>query len=373
MKKLLLPVVLILMVTAGCLYAPPQAKTPPTAYIDLISPRNTTCGQTVSFKGHGIDPDGTIGAYNWRSSIDGDLSTEPSFSTSTLSPGTHSIWFRVQDNDGQWSNEVMGSVVVAAVGATKPVINSFTASPASITPGGSVTLRWDVTGCTNVTIDQAIGAVSLIGTRLVSPSNTTTYTLTATNEVGTSVASVQVVVGEAPVTKVDLYSIAAEDGQVRKDGLVSSEPLVGDTKAGMTIQAFFSFDLSSIPKGATITSASVYVPAVDTFGSPFEMLGRLYMYECRYTQLKASDFASGPLLPGALYSSISYYNDPISAPQLLDAVRARFDEGGSRFQIRLQFEKQQAIRTGTPMTLNDLADYIVFSPDRTVLTIEYQY
>jgi hypothetical protein len=372
MKKLLLPVVLIMLVAAGCLSAPP-AKIQPTAFIDLISPRNATCGQTVSFKGHGIDPDGAIGAYNWRSSIDGDLSTADSFSTSTLSPGTHSIWFKVQDNDGQWSNEVMGSVVVAAVGATRPVINSFTVSPASITPGQSATLRWDVTGCTNVTIDQSIGAVSLNGTRLVSPDKTTTYTLNAVNEIGTSAATVQIIVGETPVTKVDLYSIAAEDGQVRKDGYVGSAPIVGDTKSGMTIQAFFSFDLSSIPEGATIKSVSLYLPAADAFGSPFEVLGRLYMYECRYTQLKPSDFASGPALPGALYSSNSFYEDSISSPQLFDAVQSRFDEGSNRFQIRLQFEKTQAYRTGTYGTMNDLADYIAFSPERTLLTIEYQY
>jgi hypothetical protein len=174
MKKLLLPVVLVLLVAAGCLNAPPEAKTPPTAYIDSISPVNAVCGETVNFKGHGIDPDGTIGAYDWRSSRDGDLSTAQNFSTSTLSPGTHTIWFRVQDNDGQWSSEVMGNVVVAAVGATKPVINSFTASPASIAPGGSSTLRWDVTGCTNVSINQAVGPVSLNGTRVVITTKTTT-------------------------------------------------------------------------------------------------------------------------------------------------------------------------------------------------------
>jgi hypothetical protein len=190
MKKLLVPVILILVATAGCFYATQtQTKTPPTAYIDSVSPVNATCSETVSFKGHGIDPDGTVGAYNWRSSRDGDLSTEASFSTSTLSTGTHTIWFKVQDNDGQWSPEVSASVIVAAVGETKPVINSFTANPAAIDPGGSSTLSWDVSGCTNVSIDRAIGSVGLTGTRLVSPKETTKYTLTAVNELGRTTAS----------------------------------------------------------------------------------------------------------------------------------------------------------------------------------------
>jgi hypothetical protein len=371
MKKLLLPVVLIMLVAAGCLSAPP-AKIQPTAFIDLISPRNATCGQTVSFKGHGIDPDGAIGAYNWRSSIDGDLSTADSFSTSTLSPGTHSIWFKVQDNDGQWSNEVMGSVVVAAVGATRPVINSFTVSPASITPGQSATLRWDVTGCTNVTIDQAIGAVSLSGTRLVSPDKTTTYTLNAVNEIGTSAATVQIIVGETPVTKVDLYSIAAEGGQVRRDGTVSQEPLVGDTASGTLIQAFFSFDISSIPQGAIIESATLDLGTSDSFGQPFSALGKLNIYDCRYTQLSASDYVAGTL-PGALYSVSYLITEPINSNQMINAIQAKVDEGSNRFQIRLQFDKLQIYRASMPNTYMNLADYIAFSPERTLLTIEYQY
>jgi hypothetical protein len=373
MKKLLLPVVLVLLIAAGCLSAP-AAKIQPTAYIDYISPHNATCGQTISFKGHGIDPDGTIGAYNWRSSVDGDLSTADSFSTSTLSPGTHSIWFKVQDNDGQWSNEVMDSVVVAAVGATRPVINSFTASPASITPGGSATLRWDVTGCTNVTIDQAIGTVSLNGTRLLSPAKTTTYTLTATNEIGTSVATVQIVVGEALATKVELYSLAAEDGQVRRDGYISSDPVVGDTASGTILQAFLSFDVSAIPDGSTIKSASLDLGTSDIFGDPFNMLGRLFVYPCKYSQLSTKDYAIGPALSGSIYTFISTPTEPFTSNLLNDAIQSRLNDGSNRFQVRLQFEKTQMYpRSSSPKTYNDLADYIAFSPTRAKLTIEYQY
>jgi hypothetical protein len=373
MKKLLWPVVLILMVTAGCLYAPPAAKIQPTAYIDLISPRNATCGQTVSFKGHGIDPDGTIGAYNWRSSIDGDLSTADSFSTSTLSPGTHSIWFKVQDNDGQWSNEVMGNVVVATVGATKPVINSFTASPASITPGGSATLRWEVAGCTNVTIDQAVGPVSLSGTRVVIPTKTTTYTLTAINDVGSTVATVQVIVAEKPATKVELNSIASEDGQVRRDGYVSEVPIVGDTQSGTAVQAFLSFDASMIPSGATVKSVSLNLFISDYYGQPFSVLGRLYIYQCKYTNLKASDFAGGMVMPGALYSTNLLPTQSISTDMMASALQTNIDEGDNRFQIRLQFEKQQIYRGSSATSYNDLADYIGLNPEQTTLTVEYQY
>jgi len=78
---------------------------PPTAYIDSISPDPAIKGQTVFFSGHGYDSDGSIVAYEWRSSIDGFLSSLNSFSTSALSVGTHTIYFKVKDDKGLWSEE----------------------------------------------------------------------------------------------------------------------------------------------------------------------------------------------------------------------------------------------------------------------------
>ena len=85
---------------------------PPIAHIDSITPNPATEGKTVTFTGHGTDTDGTIVAYNWRSSKDGQLSTLASFSTSSLSVGTHTIYFKVQDNNGAWSSEVSDTLVI---------------------------------------------------------------------------------------------------------------------------------------------------------------------------------------------------------------------------------------------------------------------
>ena len=85
---------------------------PPTAYIDSISPNPTTRGDTISFSGHGSDPDGSVAAYKWRSSIDGSISTSASFTISTLAVGTHTVYFSVQDNSGSWSNEATAIVTV---------------------------------------------------------------------------------------------------------------------------------------------------------------------------------------------------------------------------------------------------------------------
>jgi len=75
-----------------------------------------------------------------------------------------------------------------------PVVTSFSASPASIEPGGSSTLSWTVNGARSVSMDNGIGNVAVKGTRAVTPSVTTIYSLTATNAAGSTTASTQVVV-----------------------------------------------------------------------------------------------------------------------------------------------------------------------------------
>ena len=65
-----------------------------------------------------------------------------------------------------------------------PTIAYFNANPTSIMLGSSSTLSWSTTNATNITIDHGVGTVSATGTKEVSPSETTTYTLTATNSDG---------------------------------------------------------------------------------------------------------------------------------------------------------------------------------------------
>jgi hypothetical protein len=97
----------------------PPVNQLPAATIDSITPNLAAVGTKVSFTGHGTDSDGTIIAYHWRSSIDGDLSTTDTFDTSLLSIGTHFIFFKVQDDKGAWSPEVSRAVEI--VMALEPV------------------------------------------------------------------------------------------------------------------------------------------------------------------------------------------------------------------------------------------------------------
>lgn len=82
---------------------------------------------------------------------------------------------------------------------TKPVVAEFSAEPSNIERGQSAVLRWTVTGANNVAINQGIGTVQASGNRRVLPSDTTSYTLTATGVGGETTATATVTVsGPAP-------------------------------------------------------------------------------------------------------------------------------------------------------------------------------
>ncbi len=74
-----------------------------------------------------------------------------------------------------------------------PTISSFTATPMSISSGSSTSLAWTVTGASYLIISPAVGPVR--GTSVnVSPTQTTQYTLYATNQYGRTTATVTVTV-----------------------------------------------------------------------------------------------------------------------------------------------------------------------------------
>lgn len=78
-----------------------------------------------------------------------------------------------------------------------PSIGSFDADPDAIGKGESSSLTWSVSGASKVSIEPGIGTVGLTGSQSISPDETTTYTLTATNEFGSTDATKVVLVRES--------------------------------------------------------------------------------------------------------------------------------------------------------------------------------
>ena len=113
-------------------------------------------------------------------------------------------------------------VVVSTSGSTPtpaPTVDSFTASPSTITEGESATLSWQTTNATSVTIKDGNGNTvysgsSVDGSTTVSPASTTTYTLTASGDGGTANASVTVTVNAAPTPAPTVDSFTANPSTI---------------------------------------------------------------------------------------------------------------------------------------------------------------
>lgn len=73
-------------------------------------------------------------------------------------------------------------------------ITSFNVEPSIIYQGDTANLSWVVISAQTVTIDNGIGNVANNGKRIIQPSETTTYTLTAINGTKTITATTQIIV-----------------------------------------------------------------------------------------------------------------------------------------------------------------------------------
>ena len=108
-------------------------------------------------------------------------------------------------------------VIVKEEEVNLPVISSFEASPSAISTGDGSTLRWIVSDATRVTIEPGIGDVALTGSRVISPVETTTYTLTATNDAGKRFDTVRVIVKEEEVNLPVISSFEASPSEIKPD------------------------------------------------------------------------------------------------------------------------------------------------------------
>jgi len=75
---------------------------------------------------------------------------------------------------------------------------SLQANPTSIAVGDSTTLSWTSTDATQLTISPGVGAVTAQGSTKVNPSDSTTYTITASGPGGSADSSVRVTVAQPP-------------------------------------------------------------------------------------------------------------------------------------------------------------------------------
>ena len=86
---------------------------------------------------------------------------------------------------------------VQAPAPARPTV-TLQASPSSINKGESAALSWNSTDATELSIAPEIGAVTAQGSTKVTPSDSTTYTITASGPGGSTSATATVTVNAPP-------------------------------------------------------------------------------------------------------------------------------------------------------------------------------
>jgi PKD repeat protein/RNA polymerase subunit RPABC4/transcription elongation factor Spt4 len=169
----------------------------------------------------------------------------------------------------------------------------------------------------------------------------------------------------AAPTTVELNLLAEESGALRSDGAMTTVVNAGDTETDEGVQAFLSFDISSIPPGSTISDVVVDFSDYTVYGDPFDgSLGDGYLrgYLHDYGTLDGEDYyPDSPTGTIMLYHTPEELDVPASDMNVAEVLQNKL--GSSRFQLRLQFQP--------PATNNNgVADVIQFQDVKLTVTFE---
>jgi hypothetical protein len=131
-------------------------------------------------------------------SISGVGAVTPNGSTSVSPTQTTTYTLTATSADGR---SVTSPITITVATGTIPQVVVFVATPQNIDAGSSTRLCWQITGATSIKIDPGVGSnLNANDCATVSPTSTTTYTLTATNASGQIQANATVNVGQVRIT-----------------------------------------------------------------------------------------------------------------------------------------------------------------------------
>ncbi len=192
------------------------------------------------------------------------------------------------DQDAETIRGEIEQMCVLAVGLLQggtaprsPVITEFRATPPEIVRGNSSTLSWSVSGPDDlsVTLSQGIGPVARSGSREVSPSETTTYTLSVSNDVFLVNQSIDVAVRDP----------AGAIGNVQPNPLVLPDTPFGDTTTGT-----FSFDnIGGSPLDFRVTTAAPWLTILSPTRAG-ELIGTIVPGATQTVEVEAVCDVAGP-------------------------------------------------------------------------------
>jgi hypothetical protein len=166
------------------------------------------------------------------------------------------------------------------------------------------------------------------------------------NELGTSV---QVLETAGTARTATLKSEAALDGYRSNDGRGRTKRgiLVGNDEPSAAVgevvwRGFLSFDLASLPAGATMESVELRFYQADVEGSPYDKLGRLVLDHVDYGSRLDDSAFDAPVLDSAVLapqtSPEAWYIS--TSPLFAEWLEKDLAAGRTRFQLRLQWEQE---------------------------------
>jgi len=167
-------------------------------------------GQVTLDGSASFDPDNDPITFQWTQ-IGGNsvtLATPTAAKTTFTAVAGQTYLFKltVTDSGGLSSS---ATTRVTPTSQSSATIVRFDATPNNITPGQQSTLTWIVQGATSVTINNGLGNVAAAGSTTVSPTATTTYTLTAVGPNGNVTANAIVTVGTGGTTSAQIIRFEA--------------------------------------------------------------------------------------------------------------------------------------------------------------------
>jgi hypothetical protein len=320
------------------LYPSQTANQRPTAIIDSISPSPAVQGETVTFSGHGTDSDGSIIAYEWRSSIDSVLSSSSSFSTSSLSVGTHTIYFRVQDNNNEWSIDDARTLTISPAGS---------AFDFSLSNSGGITVTEGGSGSNSITVSLLSGTAQTvtlyasglpsgataifnpssgtpsftssltITTSMTSPTGSYTVTITGSGDEKTRATQFTLTINSAGSGMVTVYSLPysylGQDPEAAKSNDLKASIRVDYVAAGQSRSETHDTSFSvTADIGSTIKFAVASTPVGWTFANKWDWYGHMQNDGATLTLQAASEscrvvafFNQANQIPTASIDSIS--------------------------------------------------------------------